>query len=185
MVFNSVAFVSLPQTLKRADYVDLLLLLVGEKKAVRLGANTFDVYEAMRDWCKQTSYRYIISTSGLMYISRKLWFAKIVSIVDNSLFPHEFLLGRLLGYPACCSKKIASLGEQSIDQWECELVESGHFNGEYALINPSGYIEGTSLISHVPCSCNCVKSLKIAKSALRVIKENSDNESFNRWKMWQ
>ena len=184
MFFNSVAYASLPQTLKSSDYVDLLLLLVGEKNAVRLGANTFDVYEEMCNWCKQTSYRYIISKSGLMYISRYLWLARIVSIVDNSLLPHEFLLGRLLGYPACCSKKIASLGEQSIDQWESELVEYGHFNGDYSLIDPSGYIEGTSLISHIPCSCNCVKSLKIAKSALRVIKEYSDNESFYRWKKW-
>ena len=185
MMTHSVeAFDLLPNSLKKSDYVDLLLFLIKEKKAVRLGANSIETYNEMSHWCKQEKYKYVISSSGLMYIAKHSWLAQLVRIVDDATFPHAFLLGKLLGYPSCCSIKAHRLGEQLIDKWENDLVQSGEFVGEYRLINPSGYLQGTSLISHVPCKCSCRKSLRIAKKMLYVIRQNSEKDSFSRWKMW-
>lgn len=183
-MFNIEAFSSLPKNLKSSDYVDVMLLLSGSKRAIRLGKNTTEVYEKMDYWCKKFKYRSKISCSGLMYISKYFGLATLVNIVDDSFFPHAYILGCLLGYPSCCSKKIAKLGEAFIDKWEKKLIMSGGFNIDYTLINPAGYLSGTSLISHVPCSCECKKSLKIAKVTLKTIKMYKDYDCINRWKKW-
>lgn len=183
-MFNIEAFSSLPKGLKNSDYVDILLFLSGSKRAIRLGENTDKIYEKMHNWCKKFKYKSKISRSGLMYISNHLWLATLVNVVDNSVFPHAYVLGCLLGYPSCCSKRIAKLGENSIDQWEKELVTSGNFRKDYLLINPADYLLGTSLISHVPCSCQCNKSLEIAKNSLKIIKMYKDYDCIKRWQKW-
>ena len=67
MMTHSVeAFDLLPNSLKKSDYVDLLLFLIKEKKAVRLGANSIETYNEMSHWCKQEKYKYVISSSGLI-----------------------------------------------------------------------------------------------------------------------
>ena len=183
-MFNIEAFSSLPKNLKCSDYVDIMLLLSGSKRAIRLGKNTTEVYEKMNYWCIKFKYRSKISRSGLMYISKYIGFVTLVNIVDDCIFPHAYILGCLLGYPSCCSKKIAKIGEPFIDQWENKLVTSGGFNVDYKLINPEGYLSGTSLISHVPCSFQCKISLQIARSTLETIKTYKDYDCINRWKKW-
>lgn len=162
----------------------MLLFLSGLKLTVRLAYNSYEVYDEMAYWCREFKYANEISDSGLMYISKHVGLVKLANILDNSIYPHAYILGRLLGYPACCSKHIAHLGEDSIDKWENELINSGGFKANYLLINPAGYLSGNSLISHVPCSCTCNRSLAIAKVSFEIIKTYNDYNCISRWRKW-
>ncbi|EIW19582.1 MULTISPECIES: hypothetical protein [Pelosinus] len=93
-------------------------------------------------------------------------------------------MGHLLGYPICCCQKIAVVGEMYIDEWEALFVKKTHFEGRYKIINPKGYREGYSLISHIPCSPNCEPSLNIAQKALSIIMLNKYNKYFDKWNYW-
>lgn len=179
--FKLEAFESLPQTLKPSDYVDFLLFFIGEKSCVRLGFNEDCIYKDMIRWCKDNRLSYVVSKAGFMYISKRqplAWFAKIV---DDSTLNHTFLFGKILRYPTCCSKKVASIGECGIDEYEKSLIQNNVFQFPYHIINPEGYVNGYSLISHIPCCVSCKKSLKIAIKAYEIIEKNSENPAFYRW----
>lgn len=180
--FNLKAFEALPKSLKPSDYVDFLLFLSNEKPCLRLGYNQQDVYEEMIVWCEKHNISYLVSNAGFMYISKRLVLAYIAKIIDDSMMNHTFLFGKLLGYPTCCSKQIAKIGESNIDEYEKALVSNTSFQEPYHLINPQGYIEGYSLISHIPCCAQCKRSLKKANSVYQVVLEHKDNPSFSKWK---
>ena len=103
--FNLSAFESLPQNLRPSDYVDFLLFLGNLKRAIRLGKNSNDIYQLVVAWCQQYRFSYYVSSSGYMYISKTYLTARLICSIDDSPFPHAFLLGLLLGYPICCAKK--------------------------------------------------------------------------------
>lgn len=179
--FNLKAFESLPFTLKPSDYVDFLLFLLREKPCIRLGFNQAAVYQEMIYWCKDNHLTYIVSKEGFMYISKYRTLAWLAKVVDDSTISHAFLLGKILGYPTCCSKKVASMGECGIDEYEKELVNNNLFQAPYHLTNPQGYVEGYSLISHIPCCTNCNESLRKATKAYKVIEKYSEHPAFYRW----
>ena len=181
--FDIKAFEALPVDLKNNDYIDLLLFLIQQKPNIRLGKNTFKVYNSMKKWCNKFGYKFIISSSGYMYISRKLLLAKLTQLVDDSLLEHSEILGLLLGYPQCCRKKIKTIGENNIDEYEKQLCKHG-FTKPYHLINSSSYTKGYALISHVPCCNNCNESLRIAKKALKIIRQYKSYPWMRRWSMY-
>lgn|GEM_PF-1592108 len=178
--FDIDSFNSLPDNLKNNDYIDMLLFLIHLKPNVRLGKNHVTAYNNMKKWCRTNGYKYIISSSGYMYISRLFISAKITQIVDDSMWKHSDLLGTLLGYPKCCRRKIKEIGEQNIDEYERRLCSNG-FKKPYHLINSSTYTKGYALISHVPCCNNCKESLLIARQALRVINYYKEYPCMKRW----
>lgn len=83
---------------------------------------------------------------------------------DQSPSPHETELGTFLGYPVCCTRAVASRGEEGIDE---AALQAGTWTLESAfrLIDISGYLEGLSLLSHVPCSRRCGPSAAMAGQA--------------------
>ena len=167
--FNITAFNGLPSGLKKSDYVDMLLLINGDKPCARLGQNNHEVYEKINCWCKKNKYYGFVSNANLFYVSKFRVLAKITQLMDDSSFNHTFILGLLLGYPVCCCKKIADVKEENIDTFEEQFINSGIFEKPYDIISPEGYRQGTSLISHIPCSCTCRKSLKIAAHSLQIV----------------
>ena len=177
-------FEELPKDLKPADYIDLLLFLLKEKPCVRLGNNSLRTYKNVAIWCENNDIDYIISKEGFMYISFSWLCANITQIVDDSVFNHTYLLGKLLGYPTCCSKKIANIGETNIDSYERHLISNCKFLKPYDLISPKGYLEGYSLISHIPCCTTCKESLRIAEKVYNVININQNNPMFEKWKLY-
>lgn len=181
--FNIKIFEALPTDLRNNDYIDLLLFLIRQKPSIRLGKNTAKAYGNMKRWCNKYGYKFIISSSGYMYISKQLWLAKLTQLVDDSLSEHTGLLGLLLGYPKCCRKKIKAIGESNIDEYEQQLCNQV-FTGDYHLIDCSLYTKGYALISHVPCCNNCDESLKIAKSTLKIIRQYKSYPCMKRWSMF-
>lgn len=176
------AFNKLPEDLKKSDYIDMLLFLIDLKPCVRLGNNNYAVYDRMKSWCNSNGFSYVVSSERLMYIAKSKLLARITQLVDDSCVEHSYLLGYLLGYPNCCCKKISSIGENRIDSYEKELCENEEFRPPFDIINPTGYHEGYSLISHVPCCSTCEKSLKIAKRVMNVIFDYQNNYKMNIWK---
>lgn len=70
------------------------------------------------------------------------------------------LVGKFLGYPACCRVKIEDGTVSDIDAYgESFSKEIG--DGE--LLSISNYLEGRALISHIPCSTDCSVSIENAK----------------------
>jgi hypothetical protein len=180
--FDINAFDNLPNSLKKSDYTDMLLFLINLKPCVRLGSNNDAVYNSMKRWCESNGFSYVVSSEHLMYISKTKLLAKITQVVDDSVFKHSYVLGRLLGYPRCCCKKISSVGENEIDLYEKTLCENEKFIPPFDIINPIGYKEGYSLIAHVPCCSTCKRSLKIARRAKRIIFDNQKNPNMDIWK---
>lgn len=181
-VFNVNEFENLPLDLKPSDYIDFLLFLSNLKPCVRLGYNKFDVYNKMIIWCKRYDYYYVVSSEKFMYISKKKFINIFAMKVDNSLYKHSFILGLLFGYPSCCSKKIASIGENNIDAYETSLVSNSGFPNPYHITNPNGYIRGECLISHIPCCDHCKRTLLIAQRTYSIIIKYKNHPRFARWK---
>lgn len=179
--FSIKAFEGLPADLKPSDYVDMLLFLGLCKPVVRLGQNNFMLYRKMNAWCKKYSFKSYVSRAGYMYISKKMFLSYFASIVDDLPFPHEYLLGNLLGYPKCCVKKISTLGESNIDKWESLEFGDDRLVGKYKLIDPKLYRKGTALVSHVPCCNTCAESLHLAKAAQRIVITYRNYECMQRW----
>jgi hypothetical protein len=90
--------------------------------------------------------------------------ASQVLALDRRAGAHELELGLALGYPVCCCERIASIGEANIDHYAAGIAQ-WTFAGPYRRINPVGYKSGLALISHLPCSQECRKSLTIAEHA--------------------
>ncbi len=149
--------------------VDILLFLLGLKLCVRTKLKPFqNELKPIEEWCKQFKLHFEKSTDGFIYIAKDQELLHLVNSVDHSHHPHEEELGRLLGYPTCCYRKIAEVGEMQIDSFENWLI-SQPFTGTFKLINPYAYREGKAFISHVPCSPSCSPSLEIAKKVVSIL----------------
>ena len=118
--------------------------------------------------------------NDFFYLSRSLDTVLKASELDHSPIPHENNFGFLMGYPHCCCKKIASLGEYNIDAYESKLIQEP-FREEFVLINPSKYRLGSSFIAHVPCSTQCTSSLEIAKKLANFLYANRGFSILDHW----
>jgi hypothetical protein len=92
-----------------------------------------------------------------------------VMALDRSPGNHTYSFGRALGYPPCCCRAAAGVGDHAIDAW-AEQFRAARFYGRFRQIDPSGYREGRALISHVPCSTSCGPSLRMAEALARHIR---------------
>ena len=118
---------------------------------------------------------------GYAFIARDEKTIKNLEQLDTSNLPHEYELGCLLGYPDCCCKQIANIGEKNIDKYEMNLVNNSNFKGVFELINPQGYKDGYALISHIPCSSTRKDSLLIAQKSLHIIAYYYNKKCFEPW----
>lgn len=145
--------------LPKSGSVDVLLYVLGIKPVFRTTLNRISAQREIQNWCQQHS-SYVLFDK-FVYVGKSDKNVQNANIVDMSCQAHELQFGQLLGYPECCCRFIASVGEHKIDEMD-EKVKSWDFSGEYMAINPVGYFDGLALISHIPCSTTCTESLKIA-----------------------
>lgn len=180
--FDVNQFENLPQSLCKSNYIDILLFLCGHKPVVRFLYSNTKIKNEIIQWCNRYNYSFALFNDHMIYISKFIILAYLAKFIDNAKFKHEYIFGLLLGYPKCCCRKISSIGEENIDAYEETMKNSRIYQSDFKFINPKGYIEGSALISHIPCSTECKKSLEIAKAALLIIHQNTENPAFSLWK---
>lgn len=117
---------------------------------------------------------------NFFFIAKDVTILKNLIFIDKSISSHEKELGALLGYPECCYNYISKHGENMIDKLDDKFSKQA-LMGEFALIDISHYREGICLLSHVPCSPQCVRSLKIAKNVKDFIVTHSYIHGFSDW----
>lgn len=171
------------EVLPASATVDFLHFVVCNKPAVRVRVQQAIGLTKLATWCEQYSFAFQVDDEGYVCVARDIHLANMILSVDRSLEPHESRLGKLLGYPACCCNFVSVIGEANIDTIAAE-VATWLFVGRFRLINPSGYLDGKSLICHLPCSAKCLASLRIAEQALSFIQANHDEAIISPWLFW-
>lgn len=162
------AYALCPKWLKPSAEVDLRQVLVGLRPALRteLGAPVGD--EEFGRWRRRLGLFGVIDRDGFVVLARRPELCRKIMSIDQAPGNHTAHLGYLLGYPSCCVRAAARIGEPNLDAWAGSLTKRG-FIGEFAAIDVSGYRAGEALISHIPCSPFCLASLKMAKSFQKVV----------------
>lgn len=150
--------VLLPGWLPPSAVTDVTLVLRGHKPAARVsvGPRGCD----LRRWARRHGLFTSIDVDGFAAISRDPATARRVIDLDRRPGRHTLALGKMLGYPSCCSRAAARVGDEGIDCWH-SAIATRRFHGNFRAINPSGYLDGSSRISHVPCSHRCLPSLRL------------------------
>ena len=174
-------FESLPSTLPKSSYIDFLLFLANVKQSLRIKVSQNETIKNLKRWCDINGFSFLHDEDHFVFIANDEETNRRLKQLDTSSLSHEYELGCLLGYPHCCCKKIESIGEENIDEYEKRLIDNSNFEGAFNLINPEGYKKGYALISHIPCAPTCEDSLNIAQKSLYVISRYNDKECFEPW----
>lgn len=157
---------TLPVSVLRASAtVDFLQLFAGTKPAIRSVLDTPAGVTSMRTWCREAEFDFAVDNDRYFCVTSSQGQAQVILNLDRQFEQHELDFGQVLGYPLCCCHQIAQITEAGIDAYAA-VVAHWQFTGDYQLINPSGYLVGDSLISHLPCSPYCKASLALAKQTL-------------------
>lgn len=158
----------MPSWLKPSASVDLLLILCGVRYSMRTEICERAAEPGIRKWARSLGLYANSDIDMFATFSRHPGVGRRLLHLDRSPRKHTRELGQMLGYPACCCRMAARVGESTIDEF-ANLVCGQRFIGRFRLIDPSGYGQGRSLISHVPCSSSCLDSLQIASHAARAL----------------
>ncbi len=165
--------------------VDLLQFVAGTKAAVRLDlARMTDRGTESILHCLEKEHLPVADDGAYLCFTDGSVTPRTVLAVDASPEPHARLLGRLLGYPDCCSEVVARAGEAVID----ELAEERArwvLHGDFRLIASSKYADGLALISHLPCHQTCGPSLQLAIDAIEFLRRRVGDQVHRPWTFWQ
>ncbi len=175
---------SLPSDLLPASAnVDFLHFIGCAKPLVRTNVHSTYASERVTAWCHAHDLGVEADRDGFICVAWSQRLATQALQLDRCELPHTGEFGQLLGYPSCCCEFIAHVGEAGLDSAEAEIAK-WQFFGDFALINPVNYLEGHSLICHLPCSAHCIPSLRLAQQALAFIRANWHTGLFARWSEW-
>ena len=163
--------------------VDALHVAVGTKSAMRTRLAGPRALDAVTAWSDRHGLAIVGDEEGYVCIAVDRALAALVLEIDRMDTSHEASLGLLLGYPHCCCEFVAEWGEARIDELAGEVVRWA-FEGIYQLIDPAHYVVGRSLVSHLPCSPTCNRSLQLARTALSLVRLHFDSVFFRRWEAW-
>lgn len=152
--------------LPRSFRVDVLGLAAGKPAARTRRPSTITELKQL-DRAAVASGFVTASDAGFVVLARTTELAEYILTIDASLFRHEEVLGQLLGYPACCAHAIAVTGEHSITETLAARTAHPPYPRQ---LDVSRYLDGISLLSHIPCSPECVGSLHQADRALAVVR---------------
>jgi hypothetical protein len=150
---------SIPDWMPASATTDIVQLLLGIKPAVRIHIDNRRI--ELRRWARRLGLFASVDADGYAAVSRSPYTARRVINLDRRPGRHTLALGIMLGYPLCCSRAAARVGDEGIDCRQ-RKVSAQRFHGRFNKINPSGYSFGISMVSHVPCSNRCVFSLRLA-----------------------
>lgn len=154
----------LPPGTKPSFKVDLAQLRAGIRPAIRTEINRGDTQRATQ-WARRFGLYAVWDAESFVAFSRKPALARRVMVTDRSSGDHTAVLGRLLGYPECCCRAAARVGESELDRW-ARSQSSKRFLGRFAAIDTQGYVAGAACVSHIPCSPRCLASLAMASALI-------------------
>lgn len=160
---------TLPPWLKPSAYTDILHLAAQIRPALRTELSIPVSHNVVRAWMRHLGWYTAIDGDDFIVVSRSAALARMILAIDCDDSPHTFRLGRALGYPTCCCRAAAGVGEQNLDSWALALSREP-FIGRFKLIDPSHYKDGNALISHIPCSASCHASLQMAEATLTALR---------------
>jgi hypothetical protein len=158
--------VRLPPWLPQSAHVDLLALRAGIRVVMRTIVRRPMQGSEVRLWFLRQGFFCGIDADGFVVVSRHPNRVRRTLALDRASYEHTYALGIALGYPACCARRAARVGESGIDSW-AKIVSGARYVGHFKLIDPSGYATGRAFVSHVPCSASCTVSLRQARHLLR------------------
>lgn len=151
--------VPLPSWLPPSAITDVMLVLRGFKPAARVSVGQRG--SDLRRWARRQGLFTSVDADGFAAISRDPTRSRRVIDLDRRPGRHTLALGTMLGYPPCCSRAAARVGDEGIDRRHAAMA-TRRFHGRFRAIDPSDYTNGSSRISHVPCSTRCLSSLRMA-----------------------
>ena len=154
----------IPTWLPKSAATDLSMLVLGMKPAVRLRVGTRRT--EIRRWSRRHGLFACSDRDGYVVLSRSAMTARRTLDLDRRPGRHTVALGVMLGYPGCCSRAAARVGDEGIDALHARAVLRP-YRGRFALISPERYLDGGALLSHVPCSNVCRASLALAAQHIR------------------
>jgi hypothetical protein len=135
--------------------------------------------ERVTRWARSLRCFATVDHDGFLAISRRAGLARRLLILDRTPGNHTAMLGIQLGYPTCCCRAAARIGEEGIDRWAAAYRDR-RFIGRYRQIDPRHYAAGFGLISHVPCTTTCWKSLRLATDLRKASDRNVRRFRFDR-----
>ena len=163
---------TLPPWLKPSARTDILHLAAKIRPAIRTELAIPVSQDVVRIWMRRLGWYTAIDRDDFLVVSRSSALARMILAIDRDDSPHTFRLGHALGYPPCCCRAAASVGEQNLDSWAIAMSQR-RFVGRFKLIDPTAYSEGHALISHIPCSPFCQASLQMAEAALAALRRSN------------
>jgi hypothetical protein len=175
-IWEKIPWEGLPPSAK----VDLCQFLKGIKPSIRTHTQDPKCLDTLTSLSNSFGWHSAHDSDGYIAISITHNLPHTILEVDRDPFPHETHLGALLGYPECCCQHIARHGESQIDQ-VAQDFKVEELQEEFKLIDISLYEKGIALISHVPCSSQCLPSLEMATSLKAYIQESDTGGSFSSW----
>jgi hypothetical protein len=147
--------------------VDLTHLVGSIRPAVRTQLSQSVDYSTVRRWARRRGWFVAIDDDGFLVFSPSPGLARHLLAIDRSPGRHTYKLGRSLGYPPCCCRAAARVGDEALDSWSTAM-SARLFVGRFKAIDPRGYREGRAFISHIPCTPACVPSLRMAEDTKKV-----------------
>ena len=159
----------LPNWLKASAGVDLAQLTAKIRPVIRTKLSYPVPRYIVERWALRHGWFVDFDTDNFLAISGSPDLSRWILSIDREIVEHTYRLGLALGYPSCCCRSAARVGESNLDAWAQVLCRQ-QFIGRFKAIDPSRYHEGHALISHIPCSTRCQASLKMALMLAKVLK---------------
>jgi hypothetical protein len=162
----SIPIQSLPYWLKPSAAVDLAQLRYGIRPAMRTELQRPTSDATVQRWAGRFRAFPLLDKDRFLVVSRSPGLSRRVLDLDRRPGDHTYALGLMLGYPRCCCRAAAQVGDEALDAWS-ETRSKNAFHGRFKAIDPRGYRDGRALISHIPCSARCLPSLQMADALLQ------------------
>ena len=153
----------LPPWLPASASVDLRQVIAGIRPVARTQLQHTIAITSMKRWFYNRQLHVAFDREGFVVLSRYSNLLARLLELDRRESSHTFALGRALGYPYCCCRAAADVGESHLDAWAASMDRS-EFLGAFRHIDPSLYVTGRGFISHIPCTARCRPSLLMAQS---------------------
>ena len=164
--------------------VDLLSLVTSNRNAIRIPFSKNDKINYLslfKAWSIKNNLYY--SHDEYYFVISKVNNALTILLEDSSENVHTQKFGGYMGYPHCCTEWMEDIGEQNIDFIESKLQNERKYADIWKLIDIQYYLEGKSLISHIPCSSMCVSSLRQSLLTLSNLHTYHLHSGFYNWNL--